>query len=66
MNYFWDTQHNLITKWPEDFTIMNTKYVEKTYEAAYCLYASRLDIIKENKFMGCFQKKKKPRHIQNA
>ena len=55
-NYFWDKQHNLITKWPEGFTIMNTKYVEKTYEAAHCLYASKLDIIKENKFMGSFQK----------
>lgn len=55
-NYFWDEKNNLITKWPEGFTVMNTKYVEKTYEAAHCLYASRLDIIKENKFMGNFKK----------
>ena len=35
---------------------MNTKAVEPTYEAAHVLYASKLDIIKENKFMGDFQK----------
>jgi CMP-N-acetylneuraminic acid synthetase len=34
---------------------MNTKAVEPTYEAAHVLYASRLDLIKENRFMGDFE-----------
>ena len=35
---------------------MNTKAVEPTYKAAHVLYASRMDIIKDYKFMGDFQK----------
>ena len=35
---------------------MNTKAVEVTYKAAHVLYASRMDLIKDNKFMGDFQK----------
>ena len=35
---------------------MNTKAVESTYKAAHVLYASRLDLISENKFMGDFTK----------
>ena len=31
--------------------IMNTKFVEPIYEAAHCLYASRLDIIKDGNWM---------------
>jgi len=53
--YFWNKEGALVTPWPEDQTIMNTKVVEPTYEAAHVLYASRLDIIKENRFMGDFQ-----------
>lgn len=53
--YYWNKKGALITPWPEDQTIMNTKVVEPTYEAAHVLYASRLDLIKENKFMGDFQ-----------
>ena len=34
----------------------NTKAVEVTYKAAHVLYASRRDLIKDNKFMGDFQK----------
>ena len=30
---------------------MNTKYVDPIYEAAHCLYASRMDIIKEGYFI---------------
>ena len=36
---------------------MNTKAVEITYKAAHVLYASRIDLIKNNMFMGDFQKK---------
>lgn len=54
--YYWDKEGSLTTPWPEGQTIMNTKAVEVTYEAAHVLYASRLDIISENRFMGDFQK----------
>ena len=53
--YYWNKAGSLITPWPEDQTIMNTKAVEPTYEAAHVLYASRLDLIKENRFMGDFE-----------
>lgn len=53
--YYWNKAGSLITPWPEGQTIMNTKAVEPTYEAAHVLYASRLDLIKENKFMGDFE-----------
>ena len=55
--YYWDKNGKLITPWPEGLTIMNTKYVEPVYEAAHVLYASRMDLIKNNMFMGDFQKK---------
>ena len=35
---------------------MNTKVVEPTSEAAHVLYASRLDIIKDDRFMGDFER----------
>jgi len=54
--YYWNKEGKLITPWPEDQTIMNTKAVESTYEAAHVLYASRLDLIKNDRFMGDFQK----------
>lgn len=53
--YYWNKEGALITPWPQDQTIMNTKAVEPTYEAAHVLYASRLDIIKDYRFMGDFQ-----------
>ena len=34
---------------------MNTKAVETTYEAAHVLYASKMNLIKDYKFMGDFQ-----------
>lgn len=54
--YYWNQLGQMVTRWPEDQTIMNTKFVEPVYEAAHCLYASRLDLIKENKFMVDFKK----------
>ena len=56
--YYWDKNGKLITPWPKGLTIMNTKYVEPVYEAAHVLYASRMDIIKDDMFMGDFQKEK--------
>ena len=55
-DYFWDYRSKLITPWPKDQTIMNTKAVQCTYKAAHVLYASKLDLIAENKFMGDFTK----------
>ena len=50
--YYWNEDGDMITKWPEGLTIMNTKMVETTYEAAHTLYASRMDTIKDEIWMG--------------
>ena len=49
--YFWDHKGNMISEWPKNQKIMNTKYMNITYEAAHCLYASRMDIIGEGYWM---------------
>ena len=54
-DYYFNQDGSLITSWPESQTIMNTKVVEVTYKAAHVLYASRMDTIKDNIFMGDFQ-----------
>lgn len=54
--YFFNKDSNLITPWPKGFKIMNTKYVEPTYEAAHVLYASRMDLIGKEEFMGDMSK----------
>ena len=54
--YYWNKEGALITPWPEGQTIMNTKAVTPTYEAAHVLYASRMDLIKDERFMGDFEK----------
>lgn len=59
-NYFWNKDGEMITKWPEDQTILNTKAVDESYEAAHSLYASRMDIIKKNIFMGTYNNSKDP------
>ena len=48
--YYWDKQGKPITYW-QGVSIMNTKNVEPIYEAAHCLYASRLDIIEQGYWM---------------
>jgi CMP-N-acetylneuraminic acid synthetase len=55
-NYFWNKEGTLISRWPETEPAMNTKAVEATYEAAHCLYAGRLEKIREGIWMGDFQK----------
>ncbi|MAG23949.1 hypothetical protein CMI47_00065 [Candidatus Pacearchaeota archaeon] len=57
-NYFWDSNFKLVTPWPEGHEVMNTKFVGVTYEAAHCLYASRVDTIHDGIFMGDFNKPK--------
>jgi len=49
-NYYWDKDKKSITDW-KDFETMNTKIVDPTYEAAHCLYASRMDIIGDGYWM---------------
>tara|TARA_R100000700_G_scaffold41211_1_gene60544 strand:+ start:1958 stop:2650 length:693 start_codon:yes stop_codon:yes gene_type:complete len=51
-NYFWNFNKDLITPLTE--AVMNTKTVAPVYEAAHCLYAGRLDRIKEGIWMGDF------------
>ena len=55
-DYYWNKEGKLTTPWPENQTLMNTKAVEITYKAAHVLYASKINIIKNNRFMGDFQK----------
>ena len=55
-NYFWNKESKLISPWPEGQAVMNTKFVEETYEAAHCLYAGRMDKIGEGIWMGDFNK----------
>ncbi len=54
-DYYFDKDGKLVTPWPEGQTLMNTKAVDITYKAAHVLYASRMDIIKEDRFMGNFE-----------
>ena len=48
--YYWNSNSLPITDW-KDSTIMNTKFVDTIYEAAHCLYGSRLDIIGKGQWM---------------
>ena len=48
--YYWNKHGQAITD-SDGACIMNTKFVEPIYEAAHCLYASRLDIIKDGYWM---------------
>ena len=49
--YFWNENFNMISDWPCHQKIMNTKTMSITYEAAHCLYASKMDIIKDGYWM---------------
>ena len=48
--YYWNEDGIPLTNW-NGSCIMNTKIVDPDYEAAHCLYASRLDVIKEGFWM---------------
>jgi len=54
-NYFWDQDGKFLTPLTE--AVMNTKTAKVVKEAAHCLYASRLDSIGRNVWMGDFNKK---------
>jgi len=51
-NYFWNTEGELITEWPEGEAVLNTKMVGTTLEAAHCLYAGSMPALGENVWMG--------------
>ena len=53
-NYFWNKDLSMVTPWPEGQAVMNTKFVETTFEAAHCLYAGRLEKIGHSIWMGDF------------
>ena len=53
-NYFWSADHCLVTPWPVGQTILNTKAVEESYEAAHSLYAGRMADVAHGIHMGTF------------
>lgn len=53
-NYYWDSNNKLVTPWPEGQAVMNTKFVDTTYEGAHCLYAGRMSKIGHGIWMGDF------------
>ena len=55
-NYFWNSDCELSTPWPEGQAVMNTKFVGVTYEAAHCLYAGEMSKIGQGVWMGDFNK----------
>jgi CMP-N-acetylneuraminic acid synthetase len=59
-NYFWNNEGELLNKWPEGQDLLNTKAVDTTYEAAHCLYASRIDSIGKGKWVGSWKIKNDP------
>jgi CMP-N-acetylneuraminic acid synthetase len=63
-NYFWNTEGDMLNSWPDGQDLLNTKAVEATYEAAHCLYASRMSDIGEGKWVGSWQKKNDPELFQ--
>lgn len=54
--YYWNKEGIMTTPWPKGQTLLNTKAVEPTYEAAHVLYASPMNLIKDYKYMGDFSK----------
>jgi CMP-N-acetylneuraminic acid synthetase len=59
-NYFWSNTGRLLNQWPEGQDLLNTKAVEPTYEAAHCLYASRMDLIGKGQWCGSWRKQNDP------
>lgn len=59
-NYYWKMEEEKngaytgtsIVEWPKDLEVMNTKAIGPTLEAAHIFYASRMDGIPKNRWMG--------------
>lgn len=58
--YFWNTEGELITNWPEGQDLLNTKAVETVLEAGHCLYGSSIAEIGQGKWVGSWKKKNDP------
>lgn len=54
-NFFWKRNQQMISSYPAEWKILNTKVVEPILEQGGCLYAGRMDLIGENIFMGDWQ-----------
>lgn len=52
--YYWCDEGECMTPFSPGEQLMNTKTVKPVYEAAHCLYASRMDLIPKGYFMGKF------------
>lgn len=59
-NYFWDERGNMLNKWPKGQDLLNTKAVGLTYEAAHCLYGSKMDLIGKGLWVGNWNKQNDP------
>ena len=55
-DYYWNSKGSLVTPWPDGQAVMNTKFVEQTFQAAHCLYAGKMEKINKGIWMGDFQK----------
>ena len=53
-NYLWTSGFEMMVQLNPAFKVMNTKEVATTYEAAHCLYASKLSKVGEGIWMGDF------------
>jgi CMP-N-acetylneuraminic acid synthetase len=60
-NYFWDSEHKMVTPWPEGQTLLNTKAVAESFEAAHSLYAGRMEDVGRGIHMGSFTARDDPR-----
>ena len=58
--YYWDTDGELLNKWPDGQDLLNTKAVGKTYQAAHCLYGSLMSSIGDGRWCGSWRKKNDP------
>jgi len=54
-DYYWNADHELVTPWPTGQTILNTKAVEATFQAAHSLYAGKMSDIAKDQHMGSFR-----------
>jgi len=59
-NYYWDQSLRLMTSAPENKQAPNTRTASEIFEAAHCLYASKIDWIKQGIWLGTFKKPNDP------
>ena len=59
-NYFWNKDGEMLNQWPKGEDLINTKAVDITYEAAHCLYGSKMSSIGNGVWVGSYRKKNDP------